>query len=499
MKRSRKCQNCGRAYSLKAWREGTFFERFLTGWLAWSLVSVTVYPGADADLALMVTVPAVGLTVSFALRLLQTAQYGFWEVPNWLIPLHAIAVAAFLVSLGTNIQSLSTKLYDEAKIVDFAKVLEVSTLNGNSARIGTLKPGAESSSMAITLPLVHLVDCQDDPGDRPPESIEQNTEGKWCERQTTTEYTVQVIPIDAESRDAQFIVKNPETTIIHGPDKLGDELRFVFRPEMEGEYRLDLLNTETGVQNFAQYLVLIFPGDVTDDAFFESLSSRASLLSIPTVHAGILMMSRPPNSAAVVIVLMLALIIPITFFLTGAFYGARAAWRGVAFGFLLYTCLYGLALGWQATTLYGGDIRELWYRESVTDDYRTVADVLTEYSRRENGTDNLIAVTVEGQPDSPLRLALRDFPHAHFVDEMPPTTNTPAAISPDTLPRPMMGREYVGQQLIFGYAWNLDSLNWTDFGSWLFNRRTRFDPVPAQVYRIWIAKEVYDVENVPAG
>jgi hypothetical protein len=67
------------------------------------------------------------------------------------------------------------------------------------------------------------------------------------------------------------------------------------------------------------------------------------------------------------------------------------------------------------------------------------------------------------------------------------------------MPRPTLGADYVGQSLVFAYDWRLGSLNWTDFGACLFTRKTWIDPVARDPWRLWIVKEVYDVETIPEG
>jgi hypothetical protein len=108
-------------------------------------------------------------------------------------------------------------------------------------------------------------------------------------------------------------------------------------------------------------------------------------------------------------------------------------------------------------------------------------------------------VSVLGEADSSLGWALRDFPNTQFVSQLGPDVTTPAVLAPDVTPRPTLGADYVGQQLIFGYDWSLGWLNWTDFGAWMFSRKTWRDPVVADPWRLWIVKEVYDVETIPGG
>jgi hypothetical protein len=156
-----------------------------------------------------------------------------------------------------------------------------------------------------------------------------------------------------------------------------------------------------------------------------------------------------------------------------------------------------MALSWQVTNVYGGDARELWYGlQPVSQDYYSLQRTLEEYSQRDNGTIDEIEVTVQASPDGAIAWALRGFPNAHFVEQLDPFTMTPAVLAPDN-PATVLGQEYVGQQFVLNTYWDTDWLNWTDIGSWLFARRTRFAPQEVNPYRLWVSKDLYDVEAVP--
>jgi hypothetical protein len=193
------------------------------------------------------------------------------------------------------------------------------------------------------------------------------------------------------------------------------------------------------------------------------------------------------------------LFIPISFFLAGAFYGARAAWRGVAFGVLTYGVLMGWGFGLQASLnpAYRGDPRELWYQQGAEEGYHVLRASLVAFSRRETGADKSIAITVLGERASALGWALRDYPNAHFVRQLAPTTATPLVLAPENL-RPTLGKDYVGQRLILRQSWALDSLNWVDFGAWFFMRKTKASPTPALDYRLWVERNLYGVKTLPA-
>lgn len=477
-----------------ALRDGTFLEHIFTGWFVLGTLMLGLYASPPADAALILTLPLVGLTVSLVLRLLQSTSYGFWQVPNWLLPVHGLIVAALIVGMAANVQNLTHKLHEEATIVSYAEVLDPNATNGTNVRIGTLQRNTGSASMASTLPYALLVNCTTDISQLDEANLEQAADGRFCERQTITTYTVQVVPLDDALQDALFEVRNITSGDTLFEERIGDGLLTTFEAAEEGEYRFDVVRTDGMPTNGDyQYLVALHQRDLVDASFFDTLSTR-----VPELYGGLQIALRNPNRVAGVVLLMLLLLLPITFFVAGAFYGSRAAWRGILLGVLAYGLAYSLSIGYVASVEYGGDVRELWFRDATPQDYHTLSDVLAEYSRRDNGTPNEIAITVEGEYGGALGWALRRFPHARFVEELDPSVTTPAVIAPQRVPPPGLGQDYVGQTLELDYDWNPASLNWSDFGAWMFNRETRFEPELSGHWRVWIARELYDVQTLPS-
>lgn len=476
------------------WREGTLLERFLAGWLAWSLLCVTFYLGATAEMSLLVTIPAAALTAALAARLTQEVSFGYWNVPGWFIPLHAVIVAALVGALTVSVQSLALKLHDEAKVQPFAKVLN---FDDAAVRIGTISPEADSS-MVINLPYIKLVNCESLPADDPRTAdLVPASNGQYCEEDITPDTTIQVVPLDAPIKNARFVIRDPEGETVYGPEPIGDELLTVFTAADRGEYRFEVLRGET-IDRQAQYILLVHRDDLTDKSGFSEITSGAVALRFPELNAALRIFARNNfNPAAVIVVPLVLLLLPITFFLGGALYGARAAWRGMGFGFMLSAAVFGVSIGWNLSTT--SEVRDLWTPAPATQDYQSLEDTLEAYSRRDNGTKMEMEITVEGPSDGALAWSLRHFDNANYVDAVGPHIVTPAVITRDVFPRPVLGADYVGQQLVFGEAWDRGSLNWTDFGAWWFQRRTRFEPVPDHLWRLWIRKEVYDVQTVPEG
>jgi hypothetical protein len=93
--------------SYQAVREGTFFERALTGWFLAGLVWALVYAGAGAAHALWIVIPLSVLVALQVTRWIVERADAMWNVPGWAVPAHGLltlalwgAVAVSVVLLG---------------------------------------------------------------------------------------------------------------------------------------------------------------------------------------------------------------------------------------------------------------------------------------------------------------------------------------------------------------------------------------------------------------
>ena len=76
------------------------------------------------------------------------------------------------------------------------------------------------------------------------------------------------------------------------------------------------------------------------------------------------------------------------------------------------------------------------------------------------GNAHDMQVTVQASPDGALGWALRDFPHATFVDELDPLVDSPAVIAPAEQQNPSLGSAYVGAGFTLRAAWAAAGLTW---------------------------------------
>jgi|GEM_PF-4350560 len=472
----------------------TPLESFMIGWLVVGAVIAIFYPAANSDFALLLTLPAVTLTATFTLRMIQTAGYGYWSVPNWLLPIHAITVACLLVSMGLNVRSIAVTIASESNPNTFPERIDASSSLGDNVRISGIEANVTRKATIVNLPLENFSDCQNLPHD----GAVETTSGLYCIRDVIETYTVYLNPIDPAIGNMTIEVLNPDGELIY-QQGIGEHLTFTLDIDETavGDYRFEVVVPEGSPprEQTYQYLMVMEPGNLVNPDSFSEQANK--LLVDPSVQAYAigLLSFRNPNPAALIVLIMILLIIPITFFLSGAFFGARAAWRGLGFGALLYLSIYGMGLGWQATTLYGGDIRELWYTQAAPEDYYTISEVLSEYSRRDNGTPTEMNITMQHDGDGALGWAVRHFKNIQFVERLDPSTTTPAILVPDG--EIQVAADYVGQAVDLGYDWQPSDLTWVDMGSWLFMRQTRQTLEPSDTWRIWIRSDVYDVINVP--
>ncbi len=198
----------------------------------------------------------------------------------------------------------------------------------------------------------------------------------------------------------------------------------------------------------------------------------------------------------VLITVLVTLLNAVLFFLAGSLWGARSAWRGFALGTLAFGLLFGFSLGGRAAFGTPGDPREFWHPDPVTQDYHELRATLHEMSLRDTGEPHLIAVIAWLPDDGAAAWALRDFPNAQFVDGVGPEVASAAVITPDAFPRPTLGADYVGKELVTRRGWDTAFLSWRDAILWYYKGDSAIDPVPTERLRLWVRKDVYGVEQV---
>jgi hypothetical protein len=187
----------------------------------------------------------------------------------------------------------------------------------------------------------------------------------------------------------------------------------------------------------------------------------------------------------------------VLYFLVGSMWGARASWRGLALGTLVFGLLFGFGAGWRGAYLNWDDPRELWYTAGpVSNDAHELHDTLREMSLRATGEPHLIDIVAWVPENGALAWVLRDFPNTTFVSGTGAEINAAAVIVPVGGTRQRMGADYVGKELSISPAWDISALSWRDELLWFYRAASKANPTPGEQVMLWIRKDVYGVEQV---
>ncbi len=451
--------------------EGNFLTRFFAGWFMWVIVAAILYPGAAPDAALWITMPAAGLGAFIITRMCHSAQTGYWVVPNWGIPAHAVGVALLLTALSVNGLVVGRALQREAFPGNYKPINPTATEKAegaltSGARIGSFYDPQNSLS---TFPLYVTVQ--------------------------PTALVVQIWRMDGNI-EPQLTVLDENQQVIYGPftyPKKGGK-GIVERLDLPtGTYSLNVVPAADSLKERGQYLVMTYPADYKErDSFY---------LDIPYILAifRILQANPPLPVTAPLVLLFSLLLLIILFFLVGSLWGSRAAWRGLGFGMLIYFSLYGIGLGWQASVTFADDPRELWQSRDTAANYDAMVNTLKLMSRQDNGEEYRIDITAQAPDDGALAWALRNFDRTQFVEGVGIEINSAVVIArPTPIGQPLdIGADYVGQDVILTRHYELSWLNWVDLLGWLTLRETRYPTVPGEQMMLWVRKDVYGVDEVP--
>jgi hypothetical protein len=208
--------------------------------------------------------------------------------------------------------------------------------------------------------------------------------------------------------------------------------------------------------------------------------------------------------ASPVLFLYLALgavaLIFIVSYLFGMGWSPRAATLGLTVSGALATLAMSAASAWGLTQLRPASPLELWWERPVSDDVNRLMAVLGDVSNFTVGNEHDLQVTVQAAPDGALGWALRNFPHAAFVEELDPLINSPAVIAPANPggeQNPTLGSAYVGQGFDYRAAWPALDLNWQGWLAWWAFRRGE---AQTEGLILWVRQDVAqlrDAETAP--
>jgi hypothetical protein len=190
--------------------------------------------------------------------------------------------------------------------------------------------------------------------------------------------------------------------------------------------------------------------------------------------------------------LALALVFVIAY-LIALGWSEKAARLGLvtAFGGVLLAMT--LAAGWGVTRRQPGSPAELWWAQPSSPDVRRLVETLGNVSNYAVGHTHDVEVTVQGPDTGLLAWALRDYPHAQFVDRLDPVVTSPVVIAPlADQENPTLGSTYVGQDFDLRSTWSPD-LSAAEWVSWLAYRRPR--TVVTEPVVLWVRQDVAQLES----
>jgi hypothetical protein len=118
--------------------------------------------------------------------------------------------------------------------------------------------------------------------------------------------------------------------------------------------------------------------------------------------------------------------------------------------------------------------------------------VLGNVSNFTEGMPTDIEVTVQASPNGLLGWALRDYPHAAFVDRLDPVINSPVVIAPVGQENPTLGSSYVGEGFVLGSDWTAN-LSLPEWISWAAYRRAKTQDVAPVI--LWVRQDIQQLQS----
>jgi hypothetical protein len=193
--------------------------------------------------------------------------------------------------------------------------------------------------------------------------------------------------------------------------------------------------------------------------------------------------------------LAIALIVVVAY-LVSLGWSRSAAGLGLmwAAGFLLLSM--NVSAAWGLTQLRAGSPAELWWPSPASDDVNRLMQTLTSVSNFAVGHPHDVQVTVQAPATGLLAWALRDFPHAAFVDRLDPVINSPVVITPSDQKNPTLGSSYVGQRFDLRGTWTPD-LGLPEWIGWAAYRRATAQQIDPAI--LWVRQDIEQLKSTGTG
>jgi hypothetical protein len=185
-------------------------------------------------------------------------------------------------------------------------------------------------------------------------------------------------------------------------------------------------------------------------------------------------------------------LIAVVAYLVSLGWSPRAARLGLLWAVAVLLLSMNVSAAWGLTRLRPGCPAELWWESPASDDVNRLMQTLASVSNYSVGNPRDVQVTVQASPAGLLAWALRDFPHAAFVDRLDPVINSVVVITPSDEKNPTLGSTYVGQRFDLRGTWT-PALSLSEWIGWAAYRRATGQKVDPAI--LWVRQDIQQLKS----
>jgi hypothetical protein len=230
-------------------------------------------------------------------------------------------------------------------------------------------------------------------------------------------------------------------------------------------------------------------------SFAELVKNSGSALNVYDVSILGQAIAFSPIAQIGVAGLALALIAVVAY-LVSLGWSRRAARLGLLWAMAALLLSMNVSAAWGLTQLRPGSPAELWWDSPASDDVNRLTQTLASVSNYAVGNPHDVQVTVQASPAGLLAWALRDFPHAAFVDRLDPVINSVVVITPSDEKNPTLGSSYVGQRFDLRGTWT-PKLSLSEWIGWAAYRRATSQKVDPAI--LWVRQDIQQLKSTGAN
>ncbi|MDX1994419.1 MAG: hypothetical protein SF029_18695 [bacterium] len=184
------------------------------------------------------------------------------------------------------------------------------------------------------------------------------------------------------------------------------------------------------------------------------------------------------------------------YMLAASIWGNRLPAQSIVLGALAFALITGTSIGWNTSVTEAHNPVEPWYIEATAMDADVLRETMLDFSDRQTRGFPRQSIHVMADPDGLVAWELRDFVNAIYITSPAEGRGQQIVLLPESVTEPNLGSNYVGQRLELTRTWG-GTLPGFDFLPWWATRRVRFQPIPGQVYNLWVRQDVFDGQPVP--